>query len=323
MKKSIYLLMVFLAILFCGRPEVPEDESVSYEIVSVCSLPGYAKEIDILGDFAYIADEQGGLQIVNISNPESTYVAGEYLSDKSIISVAVRDTFAYIAVAHSQGGMKIINVAQPSTPVFVGEDNWYHGYDVMAPANDTMYVYVAGGYWFVVEDVSNPEYPTFVKRFSTSGDVRGVYVVDSIAYLACEQMGVHLFNLAKPDSEAHIGWVDTPSNARNIFVQGDYAYVADGRAGLVIINVSNNEDPELISAYETPDYYANNVFINDNYAYLADGEGGLKVIDISNPETPTFYGEFETPYAYSVYVKDELIYITDRDIGLVIVKEEE
>ncbi len=322
MKKIVYFFLFLFLITFCGRPEPPEEQTHTFEIVSVCSLPGYAEEIDIKGDLAYVADDQAGLQIVDISNPDSIFIIGEYVIDKSIVGVAVRDTFAYLAVSHSQGGIKIINVAQPSEPVFIGEDNWYYGYNVVAPPNDTMYVYVAGGYWFVVENVSNPQYPSFVRRFSTPGDIRGIYVVDSMVYLACEQMGMHIFNLAKPDSEAMVGWVDTPSNARNIFVKENYAYITDGRAGLVIINVSESENPEIVSIYDTPDY-ANNVFVSGNYAYIADGGGGLQVIDISNPEEPVYYGSLEISYANDVYVKDDLIYVADRDMGLVIIIEEE
>lgn len=319
---SLVLLSIFLLFtMSCGRPEPPEEEIHTFKIVSVCSLPGYAEEIDIKGDLAYVANGQGGLQIVDISDPDSTFIIGEYVIDKSIVGVAVRDTFAYLAVSHSQGGIKIINVAQPSEPAFIGEDNWYYGYNVVAPPNDTMYVYVAGGYWFVVENVSNPQYPSFVRRFSTPGDIRGIYVVDSMVYLTCEQMGLHVLNLAKPDSEAIVGWVDTPSNARNIFVKENYAYIADGRAGVVIINVSDPENPEIVSIYDTPDY-ANDIFVSGNYAYIADGGGGLQVIDISNPEEPVYYGSIEMSYANGVYVKDDLIYVADRDMGFVIITEE-
>lgn len=322
MKKIVCFFLFLLFTMFCGRPEPPEEEIHTFEIIGYCPLPGYAEDLDIVDALVYVADDQGGLQIVDISNPENPFVIGEYMSEKSIVGVAVRDTFAYLAVDHNQGGMRIINVVDPENPVFVGEDNWYYGYNVMAPQNDTMFVYVAGGYWFVVENVSDPQYPSFVRRWSTPGNIRSVYVVDSIAYLACEQMGLHIFNLAKPDSEALVGWIDTPSHARDVFVQNNLAYIADGRAGLIIVDVSNPEYPGLKGTYNTPDY-ANDVFVYNNLAYIADGGGGLQVINVTDPEDPVFYGEIEIPYANSVYVKNDRIYVADRDIGLVIIIEEE
>lgn len=320
MKKST-LLAALLVLVMCGRPEAPVDGDATFRTVSVCPLPGYAEEIDIAGHYAYVADDQGGLQIVDISDPESTFVVGSYLSEKSYIGIAVRDTFAYCAVLHSQGGIQILNVADPAAPFYVSEDSWYYGYNVFAPAEDSMYVYVAGGYWFVVENVSVPQYPSFVRRFSTAGDVRGVFVIDTVAYLACEQMGVQIFNLALPDSEALVGWADTPGNARDIFVYNDHAFVADGRTGVVIVDVADIENPSGVAVYNTPDY-ANDVHVIGNLAYIAAGSGGLHVIDITDIANPRFYGEIETSYANGIYVQDTLIYLADRDMGLVIITEE-
>jgi hypothetical protein len=320
MKRSTLLAALFVLIT-CGRPDAPVDGDAVFRTVSVCPLPGYAEEIDIAGNYAYVADDQGGLQIVDISDPESTFVVGSYLSEKSYIGIAVRDTFAYCAVLHSQGGIQILNVADPAAPFYVSEDSWYYGYNVFAPADDTMYVYVAGGYWFVVENVSNPQYPSFVRRFSESGDFRGVYVIDTIAYLACEQMGVQIFNLALPDSEALVGWADTPGTARDIFVYNDHAFVADGRSGIAIVGVGDIENPSLVALYNTPDY-ANDVHVVGDLAYIAAGSGGLHVIDITEIDNPQFYGEIETSYANGIYVRDTLIYLADRDMGLIIITEE-
>ncbi len=317
--RKILFLSISLLLIVCGRPEPPDTPT--FTIVSVCSLPGYAEDIDIVADYAYIANDQGGLQIIDISNSDSPLIIGAYLSEKSIVDVAVRDTFAYCAVLHKDGGVRIINVADPSQPFFVGQDNWYYGYGVTAPENDTMFVYVAGGYWFVVEDVTDPMYPTYVRRFSYAGNFHGVYVVDTIAYLACEQMGVLIYNLAGSDT-LPVGQIDTPSNARDIVIVGGYAYVADGRAGVTIIDVSDIENPRLVTTFDTPEY-TNSVFVTGGYIYAADGESGLQVIDVSDPEEPFLYGTIETSYANAVYVRDDLIYVADRDMGLIIIAEDE
>jgi len=318
-----YLFLLVLTVLsFCGRPEVQEPMA-EFLIIGECPLPGYAKKVELVENLAYVADGQGGLQIVDISNPESTYVVGDYIADRDVGGVAVRDTFAYIALASStSGGLVILNVADPTNPTFVGQDPSIYAYDVAAPASDTIYVYIAASYWFQVEDIyTYPQYPSFARRFSTPGNVRHVFMVDSMAYLACEQMGIHIINLAKPDSLAYVGWVDTPSNARYVHVFNNYAFVADGRAGLVIIDVSHAENPAVIAQYDTREY-ANAVFVSDNKAYIADGDGGLHVIDVSNPMQPEFYGSVQTSYANAVYVRNDTVYIADRDLGLLVILEE-
>jgi len=323
-ERFLLISLCLFLIVSCKSPIIPE--APSFKILSSCSLPGYAKGLDIVNNFAYVANGQGGLQIVDISNPESTFVVGSYITANDANAVAIRDTFAYLAItSSSNGGLVIANIADPSAPVFVGQDASIYCYDVAAPEDDTMYVYLAARYWFHVEDVYTfgPQYPSYARRFpSPGGDFRGISMVDTMAYLACEQMGMYIYNLAKPDSLALVGWQDTPSNARNVVVSGNYAYIADGRGGLVIIDIADSDNPQIISTYDTPEY-ANDVFVSRNCAYIADGDAGLQIIDISNPTDPVYYGSIETSYAYSVYVRNDSIYIADRDMGLVIIIEEE
>lgn len=316
-----FIFLILLLFLACHRPPV---ETHSLVIVSECKLPGYSVNIDVKGNYAYIANDQGGLQIVDISNPESTYVVGHYYHQTNIQGVAVRDSFAYLALAAgppNNGGMLILNISNPSNPAFTGQDNWFFGYNVFAPVNDSKYVFIAARYWFIVEDVSWPQYPNYARRFATPGNVHSLFAVDSMVYLACEQMGLIIYNLNNPDSTAKIGEMDTPSNARDVFVKDDIAYIADGYDGLVLIDISNPYKPEMISNYDTPGY-AQGIFVENNLAYVADGSSGLKVIDVSNAENPQIYTELKTPYAYNVFTKNELIYLVDRDLGLVIIKEE-
>ena len=318
-----YLLLVLTVLSFCGRPEIT-DTGATFAIIGECPLPGYAKQVELADNLAYVADGQGGLQIVDISNPESTYVVGQYVADRDLSGVAVRDTFAYVALASStSGGLVVLNIADPTNPVLVGQDPTIYAYDVVAPPDDTMYVYVAARYWFHVEDIYTfPQYPQYARRFSTPGNIRSVCMVDTIAYLACEQMGLQIINLAiTVDSLALVGWADTPSNARHVYTLDDYAYVADGRGGLIIVDVSDIENPFIAGQFDTPEY-ANAVFVLNNLAYVADGDGGLLVIDVSTPAEPMFYGEIQTSYANGVCVRNDTIFVADQDMGLVILVEE-
>ena len=323
MKYLKYFLLVFVILSLCGRPEVTQP-GATFTIIGECPLPGYAKKVKVVNNLAYVANGQGGLQIIDISNPESTYVVGQYVSDRDVSSVAVRDTFAYITLLSStSGGLVVLNIADPTLPLFVGQDPTIYAYDVTAPQNDTMYVYVAARYWFHVEDVYTfPQYPSYSRRFTTPGNARAVFVIDSLVYLACEQMGLQIINLAKPDSLALVGWIDTPSNARHVYVKDNNAYVADGRGGLIIIDVTDSENPAVVSQSDTPEY-ANAVFVSNNRAYVADGDGGLHVIDVSIPSQPEFYGRLQTSYANGVYVRNDTVFVADQDLGLVILVEEE
>ena len=152
MKKIVCFFLFLLFTMFCGRPEPPEEEIHTFEIVSVCNLPGYSRGIDISGDFAYIANDQGGLQIINISDPESTYIVGEYFTSVSAQGVAVRENFAYVVLSSGQG-LLVLDISDPSAPVDIGSDGNYTEYNVVAPP-DTFYIYIAAHDFFIIENCS-------------------------------------------------------------------------------------------------------------------------------------------------------------------------
>lgn len=315
---GVLLLFLFIA---CGRPPLPDGTTATFAIIGTCNLKGYANDIDIAGAYAYIADGQAGLQIVDISDIELPVVAGEYITSKTTQGVAIRDTLAYVTSGSSEG-LLILNVVTPSACSLVGTDPGYTEYRICTPPG-TYYAYIAALDFFIIENCTIPQFPYYEKRIATPGDARGIAVNNDIAYVACEQMGIYMYDVSRPESVVTLlGSQDTPSNAQNVFVEGNYAYVADGRAGLVIIDVHNVNEPAIVSVYDTPEY-ANDVFVAAGLAYVADGDGGLQVIDVSDPELPVLYGELTTSYASAIYVQDSLIFVADRDLGLLIIDEEE
>lgn len=323
MQKATCFLFIILLVITCKRPDVSEQGQ--FTIVGTCELPGYAQDLDILGEYAYVANSQAGLQIVNIADPASPYSAGGYENtQENAVAIAVRDSFAYIGLS-SGAGLLVLDIRNPSAPDsewYVGEDGGYTEYDISAPP-DTFYIYIAAHDFFIVENCST-QFPYYEQRTGTPGTARGIFIGNSYAYLACEQMGLNIYFAARPDTgiPIFIGSIDTPSNARDVFVVDDYAYVADGRAGLVIINVADPENPQIVDTYDTPEY-ANDVFVDGDYAYIADGDGGVQIIDISIPEEPMLYASIETSYANAIYVRDGLVYVADRDMGLIVIEEEE
>jgi hypothetical protein len=319
MKLLYYLTILgFVFLTVCGRPEPPEQPI--FRIVDVCSLPGYANRVVVSEGLAYIADNQAGLQVVNVANPESTYIVGGYPTSENAQGIAVRDSLAFVVLS-SNAGLAIINISNPAQCSIIAVDGGYSEYDVHAPA-DSYYVYIAAFDYLIVEDCSIPQYPNRVQRLGTPGNVRGVFVAYDMVFIACEEMGIRLYESALPDSQvALLSSIDTPSNARDLYVVDGYIYVADGRTGLVIVDITDPALPKLCATCATSGY-ANEVVVNNSYAYVADGDGGVQIIDVHDPHDPVFYAEIETSYANGITIDDTLIYVADRDMGLIIITEE-
>ena len=68
--------------------------------------PSWAEGVAISGDLVYVADEDGGLRIINVGNPRSPHEVGYYVTPDWSRGVAVSGNIAYVA-AYS-AGLRII-----------------------------------------------------------------------------------------------------------------------------------------------------------------------------------------------------------------------
>ena len=92
------------------------------------------------GNYAYVADGNNGLVIVDISNPASPTLKGSYDTAGFAEDVVVAGNYAY--VADGNNGFVIIEISNPASPTLAGS------YDTVGYAQD---VDVAGNYAYVAD----------------------------------------------------------------------------------------------------------------------------------------------------------------------------
>ena len=271
-------------------------------------LPDVMIGVAVAGNYAYVADYDAGLRIINVSDPAAPTEAGFYDTPGSARGVAVAGNYAYIA--DGGGGLRIINVSNPVAPTEAGF------YDTPGSAWD---VAMAGNYAYVADydaglriiNVSNPAAPTEAGFYDTPGSAWDVTVVGNYAYVADGGGGLRIINVSDPAAPTEAGFYDTLGVAEGVAVAGNYAYVAD-RYSLRIINVTDPTAPTEAGFYDTPGS-AWDVAVAGNYAYVADGYGGLRIINVSDPAAPSETGFYDTPrWVSGVAVAGSYAYITDH-----------
>ncbi|MDP8240185.1 MAG: hypothetical protein P9X24_13935 [Candidatus Hatepunaea meridiana] len=79
-----------------------------------------ARDLFVRGDYAYVATELSGLQILDISNPENPELVG-YWDDNPLEAqcVYVSGDYAYITDG-KQSGLRIIDISDPENPTETG-----------------------------------------------------------------------------------------------------------------------------------------------------------------------------------------------------------
>ncbi len=287
MKKLV--LIIGLVVAFCSA------DSLNMKRIGYWhSTGGNARGVHTLGEYAYVAADNGGLWIIDISSPAHPDRIGS-LRFSTAMDVHVRDTLAYVA-SYMTTGFRVINVSKPTSPSQIGSC------DTPGQARG---VFVSGDYAYVADtregvriiDVTNPSEPREVGHYATPGHAWRVWASDTFAYVADNQGGLRILSIADPEHPYEIGFHLTSGQVLDVFVSDTLAYITD-IIGLRIINISNPRNPTPIGSVSAPGQSFLAVKVLGNLAYVAaDGQDdcSMRVIDCSNPTNPMEAGYYDVP----------------------------
>jgi hypothetical protein len=315
------------------------------------------QSIALAGSLAYLADDDGGLQILDVSPATSPPAIGTLTTEAGMAGIDVAGTFAYVA-AQYPSGLLVVDVADPSSPSLTGTA------PLPATAND---VAVLGNHAYVaadlaglqVVDVSVPSAPVVVGAAPVACCAYGVAVSGNIACVAAYNNGIHVYDVSSPSSPVLLGSTPVTGTILDVAISGNYVFAAARVFGLQVIDISNPSSPVVIGNLETPGetfgvtvvgdyayladrfagphvvdisdpahaslvwsggmhYLGNDIAVRNGRAYVADG--GLQTIDVAVPESPSLIGRADTGLDMSVAIAadDQYVYVASGFAGMAI-----
>jgi len=98
--------MIFILLLLAG---VCAADSLHVSLVGRYDTGDWAYGVYVSGSYAYVADEDDGLRIIDVSDPSSPSEVGFYDTGGSALGVYVSGSYAY--VADEGGGLYILDVS--------------------------------------------------------------------------------------------------------------------------------------------------------------------------------------------------------------------
>ena len=115
MNKKIYLIIMLVLCYTIGYASITNPE-----LIGTFPTEGNANDVYVRGDYAYVADNQAGLRIVNISNPALPIIEGTcFIPGVNANGVYISGDYAYV----TNGGFSIINITNPALPTIEGTYN--------------------------------------------------------------------------------------------------------------------------------------------------------------------------------------------------------
>lgn len=249
------------------------DPLYPYEIGQYSELGG-ANEIAVDNDYAYLACNDSGLVILDISDP----FMPERISTYPIPAAwGIKKLGNYVYLCCDNIGLCIFNVSNPYYPSWTGTYNSpgaARGVDVV----DT-FAYVADDWEGLrIVNVASPNAPFEVGHYDTPGVPWRVDVLGNYAYVADRSGGVRVIDVSNPALPFEAGFYSTTGAAYDVAVLDTFVHVAAMNAGLRVLNVADPENIEEVGYYVTPQT-AWALTISGSYIYTACNEAGVQIYE--------------------------------------------
>ena len=310
------------------------------------------RDVAVGNGYAYLACDNGGLYVVDISNPDamrevshpisasaySLVYSGNYIYMESYSSgirvINVADPVApyeastiqtsalvqtmvvdgsYLFAGSQDEGLIIVDIHQPGSGQIVGRSQESYDISGLAVRGSTLYA-ACNINGLVVYDISDIDSPVITDTYVLGGYeyVTGVDVAGDYAYLSCGFLGFQVVDLNTMTAVADI---NSLTFAYEIQVDGDYAYMTygDPECPLAAIDISNPLEPQIADIYFPPEDILNFV-MDGNTIYVADNNHGLRLVDRSNPSALVERASYNRCGGdYDVYVSGNYAYVRESN----------
>ena len=271
------------------------------------------------GNRAYVADEVGGLRILDVSDPTRPYELGGIDSTEIVVETAIaKDSFAYIGWDQPPF-LRTVDVTDPRNPKTAG------GCRIVNPPADVVLrdslLYVAQAFRFQVVNVARPREPALVGS-CTIGDMTtcGLALWDTFAYVNAIP-GLWILSIANPAAPRVI---DTAGgrrlNAIGVAVRDTVAFIPSAYDTLWVISVA---DPAAIRYIAGVPLGANTlgvdaVVVEDTLVYVGTAYN-VTAVNVKVLQHPFVVGTCPTPtYTRRVAYQQPYVYAACSEGGVLI-----
>ncbi len=299
---------------------IEASDPMNPQTISTFMFSWTPRGIDVMGDYAYIVHDNGGMYILDVSNALSPELAKfvPQFSGYAAFDVSVSGNYAY--VANEEDGLRIFDVATPSLTTEVGQYNTPGKAHSVTIDSDRKLVFIAD--WtqgLQIINITDPTTPTLVGSYDTPSYAQDIYRIGDLVYIA-DLTTLQIINTSDPTTPTLVNSYDASGSVNGVFIDGNKAFLAVGSAGIEVVDLSDLTTPASLGVYDTPSI-ASDLYINGSYAFVADSSAGIRIINLERfPSNPKWISEFITPNsAFDVEVKGDIAFIAAFNSGLYIV----
>lgn len=307
-----------------------EEDATGYSTGACCH------DIDVQGEYAFIADSKEGLVVIDVSvplHPDTDNPIYEPL-DCFTKEIVVLDNYAFFACGVPTAGSEFMGLAvidvsnptNPGTPIKVTTDgvasNIYITENYAFLTLQTFWNSSAGEndgqQALAIIDISDPTNPGDPIYVSLLGYTHDVIVSHNYAYVGCREEGVAIVDVSNPNNPGTPSYILSGSERlRHLSVYGDILYAAEftSPGELFMYNISNPSSPQIIDSIPNIGRFNDFLVVGDilyysNFQYL-------KILDIGDRDNvEELETKTTTANAKGFCISGTYAYIADNGGGI-------
>ena len=256
--------------------------------LSAIDIPGYANDVVVNRDYAYVAAGAAGLITVDVSDRTAPVIINELDTDGVGIDLTISGDTLYLADGH--GGVKVFDIGSASMPTLVGHlqtESLITGVAVkgnlLAAASESQGVLIA--------DISDRTSPLLVSTFELS-QINKVEFIESFLLATSSVAGVYSLDIEQPSAPELVDSLSM-SEIKDISVLDNYAYLARYRAGYSSIKI--DEIGQLTEVRSEARFVPRGVSASAGFALFAEQLFGnvAAVVNVSEPDSPFYQSNID------------------------------
>ncbi|MEW5844417.1 MAG: T9SS type A sorting domain-containing protein [Bacteroidota bacterium] len=249
------------------------------------------------GDYLYLGDFSGGIQIVDLTNPTIPVRLGYMLaSGEQVTGIAVKDTCLY---AETVNGffVDVFSIKDKNKPKFLLRYNIVGVGGDLFVSNNRLYIGQYSNPRLGIYDISVADSLKYLGGIDVGATPLAITGNNSLVYVSLGGIGFSIIDVSVPSNPRIISNTKAPHprlGPQFCIVNSNKAFISTG-LGFWIVDVRNPGTPKTDYFYSTS-YNVTKIRTTSNYAFLDCTYGGLRVLDLSDIQHPQRVGEFFTSY---------------------------
>ena len=296
-------------------------QSFTPTALSFVAIPGFANNVKVNGNYAYVAAGSAGLQVVDVSDRTNPHVVSSLALPSNANNLRIRGSTLFMAV---NSGLLTVDVTNPLAPRLVGSLSMPGvAWDVALSGN---LAFVADGTsGLQIADITNTAAPALVGSLAITGaTAKGVDLSGNLAVIAAGPTGVVIANIANPAAPLRLGTVVT-GDAHKVAVKGNAAFVANYPNSTEVVDFSNPNAPAIVATTQdavggklqdiTLATISGKTFTAGADVFFVNG---VPFMDVSQPNNPVpklilDFKSFRDDNGHGIAVDSSYVYLTGEE----------